>query len=272
MAAPSFLAASPATAGLALVCVVAGGPWFADGLRALRARRALRRLTGTPSRTLRDGLVHVVGRVETREPLVAPLSGRPCAHWQLDVRDARGLFVASVGEQRPFAIEVDGELADVTPGAEWRITIGAERSFASTHELGASLDALLERVPELRWLRHHGGAVTMVERALFADADAHVIGHAVRGAAVESLEWNVLERTGTDGVAWTSGTPEPAAAWHIGLCPELEACFVGDHALAPGTLAPAAWRTCGALLGPVLSLAGLVVLADSAGRALDGRL
>jgi hypothetical protein len=266
-----FISLTPATTVLAVACVVVGGPWFADGLRALRARRALRALPPEAGNELHPGPLHVHGRVVLESPMFAPLSGRPCARWELHVRDARGMFVGRVAEERDFLLETEAGVAQVTTGAEWRLAITDERAYASTSELSENLSAQLERAPELRWLKARGSSVIIVERALFAGSEAHVLGAGLRGA-VQWHERTELARTGTDDVAWEESLVEPETEWHIGPCNDLEHCIVSDRALAPRRLAPPAWRANGAILGPALALAGLLELADAAGRGVGGSL
>jgi hypothetical protein len=269
MADSFFLSFSPASTVLAVACVVVGGPWFADGLRTLRARRALRALPPEAGRELHSGPLHVHGLVRLESPMFAPLSGRPCARWELHVRDQRGLFVGRISEERDFLLETESGAAQVTAGADWRLAITDERTYGSAAELSENLSALLERAPELRWLKSRGCGVMIVERALYAGAEAHVLGSGLRGA-VQWHERTELVRTGTDDVAWEESLVEPVTEWHIGPCNDLDHCIVSDRVLTPRRLAPPAWRANGAILGPALALAGLLELAEAAGRNLGG--
>ena len=88
-----LLGAGPAGMLTAGACVVAGGPWFADGLRAVRHRRLFAALRRRRNDGLREGLVLAHGRVELESPLFAPLSQRPCAGFVLEVRGADALFL-----------------------------------------------------------------------------------------------------------------------------------------------------------------------------------
>ena len=83
-----LLASIPVTAvGILLAggLVVAGAPLFAMGRRALVLRRVLGSLAERPLGRDLSGWVHVRGRVALLSPLFAPLSGRPCAGFKLEV-------------------------------------------------------------------------------------------------------------------------------------------------------------------------------------------
>jgi len=71
---------------LAATLVVTGAPIFGAGLRALRLRRRLRRLTRPELSYEADGFAHLWGRVALESPLVGPLSSQPCAGFVLEVR------------------------------------------------------------------------------------------------------------------------------------------------------------------------------------------
>ena len=135
---------------------------------------------------------------------------------------------------------------------------------------------LLRSTPELRWLVARGGPLVLRERALFAGASAVVLGMASRLAAAELTAAEVLQRTGTDDVSWSTTVDAGAAgmaeapAWMIGPEEPFERCIVSDGGSEPARFAPPAWRLLGAVLGPALSLAGLIELARAAGQALDG--
>ncbi len=264
---PLLRSAGPAGPVLATACVVAGGPWFAHGLRTARARRALRALPESPATRMHPGALHVKGRVVLESPLFAPLSGRSCARFELQVLDAPGLSVGRVAEERAFLLELESAVARVETGAAWTLGVTEERSFASSSELSTNVSALLDRSPELRWIKARGGPMRIVERALFAGAEAHVIGRGLRGAT-QWREHVELQRTGTDDAAWEPPAAEAVDEWHIGPHHDLEHSIVSDRPLDPRRLAPALWRAHGALLGPALALAGLVELAEATGRAL----
>lgn len=267
MADSLFISHGPASTVLAVLCVVVGGPWFAGGLRALRARRALLALPKAAGAGLANGPLHVRGHVALESPMFAPLSGKPCARWELHVRDEGGTFAGRVSDERDFRLLLDDGAVQVAADAEWRLGVTEERMFASPGEMSEHLLALLEHSPELRWLTSRGCGVRIVERALYAGAEAHVLGTGVRGA-VQWHERVELARTGTDDVAWQDEPESSEADGHLVPCADLDRCIVSDRTLDPRCLAPSVWRAHGVLLGPALALAGLLELAGAAGRGL----
>ena len=274
MAAPlHMLPATPAGMLAAVSCVIAGGPWFADGVRALRSRRALVALRARSVGPLREGLLVVRGRVSLESPLFAPLSARPCAGYVLEARFEDGPLAGAVHEQRDFRLETAEGSAHVDGArASWQLASHFEREFASPAELSENLSALLERSPELRWLKAAGRPIVLTERAVLSGAEVCVLGVAERlrgGVAAESVE---LARTGTDDAAFVMSVPagESAPAWRLGTDELLERCVVSDRAPEPGALAPPAWRALGAIGGPSLLLLGLMALAHAAAPLLEG--
>jgi hypothetical protein len=260
----------------AVACVIAGGPWFADGLRALRQRRALAGLRAGEDAPLREGAVTARGYVVLASPLFSPLSGRPCAGYVLEVGSALTRMVGRVSDTRAFRLATRDGLAEIDAAAGvWDLAVGTEREVGSVSELSENLRILLGSTPELRWLVAHGGPLVLRERALLAGSVALVLGVATSLAVPAVAEAGELVRTGTDDGAWTvkaaAASAAPAApAWGIGAGDLFERCIVSDGAPDSGRFAPPAWRLAGTVLGPALSLAGLLVLAEAAGRALDG--
>ncbi|HTR97460.1 MAG TPA: GIDE domain-containing protein [Candidatus Acidoferrales bacterium] len=269
MAAPLFISHGPAGMLAAVACVIVGGPWFADGLHALRQRRLLRSLRHREHESLRGGFGAVRGAVDSERPIVAPLSGRACAGFVLEVRDDSGAHSARLLERHPFVLHTpEGDIAVDARAAEWELAVGLERRVESVEELGVAVQRLLERSPELRWLKARGGPLRLTERVLPVGAEAFVLGERARDAAVHAgLEW---ARTGTDDVAVPlAGAFSPL--WSVRPAGELGLCVVSDRAPSPERLAPPLWRAAGALLGPALALAGLLILAGAAAPYVDGR-
>lgn len=261
----------------AVACVIAGGPWFVDGLRALRQRRALAGLRAGEDAPLREGAVTARGYVVLASPLFAPLSGRPCAGYVLEVGSALTRMVGRVSDTRAFRLATRDGLADVDAVAGiWDVAVGTERHVDSVAELSENLKVLLASTPELRWLVAHGGPLVLRERALLAGSVALVLGVATSLAAPAVAQAGEFLRTGTDDGAWIVNSTATAAAapatpaWGIGAGDLFERCIVSDGAPDSGRFAPPAWRLLGTVLGPALSLAGLLLLAQAAGRALDG--
>jgi len=265
-------------AGLALAAasVVAGAPWFADGLRSLRARRALSALRPEAMAHAASGLCELRGRVELESPLFSPLSARPCAGYLLEVRGVGTRIGGSVSEVRPFRL-IDGE-ERVHVDAEsvsWRLAVTAEREVAPGAAIPERIRRLMDRNSELRWLRAQGGALQLVERALCAGTECSVIGELRQERVVTYSETAWVAGTGTDGEAvHAASVPATDATLDRRMVPSdlLDRIVVADGALEAAQLAPPAWRVSGALLGPALALAGLVYLAHAADRVFAGRL
>lgn len=256
-------------AGLAAAaaCVIAGGPLFADGLRTLRLRHLLARLRERPLAEDCTGLVQVRGRVALESPLFAPLSARACAGFLLEVRGAGTRAGGTIREQRAFRLVAPGGEARVLPeGARWEPPVTAERTIAPGDTVSGHLAALLASLAETRWLRARGTTLHVVERALEAGATATVIGVARHARPYEVAGAVELQRTGTDGGAVVAGGPTDAGVdlW-IEPGEPLDLLVVSAGAPDRARLAPPRWREALALLGPAISLAGLLYLARAAG-------
>jgi hypothetical protein len=259
---------TPIGAIFAALAVAGGAPLFSDGLRTLRLRRALAHLKRRPIRELPTGVVHVEGRVILDSPLFAPLSGAPCAGFRLEVRAGGGPIV-TVEEQRPFRIGGIDATARVVPRAgEWLLPATGERDVAPNDSLSANLEALLQSSPEARWVRRTGVHLTLVERALTAGSMCHVVGHARPARAGDMVAELELRRTGTDDAVavyptvFTTPSQEPKL-WiddggHLGLL------AISDREPELRDLTASRIRTVGLLLGPLLSLGGLLYLANAA--------
>ncbi len=265
-------------AGLALAAasVVAGAPWFADGLRSLRARRALSALRPEAMAQAASGLCELHGRVELESPLFSPLSARPCAGYLLEVRGVGTRIGGSVSEVRPFRLIEGEERVHVdTESVTWQLAVTAEREVAPGAAIPERIRTLMDSNGELRWLRASGGALQLVERALCAGTECSILGELRQERVVTYSETAWVAGTGTDGQAvHAASIPVTDANLHRRMVPSdlLERIVVADGALDAAQLAPPLWRVSGALLGPALALAGLVYLAHAADRVFAGRL
>jgi hypothetical protein len=261
--------------GVSALAVAAGAPWFDDGLRAIRLRRALTGLRPGPLDEGRTGLVQVQGRVTLDSPLFGPLSGRPCAGFALDVAAADGR-AARIEEHRPFRLVADGVSARILAGdARWDLSIQTRRELAPAEPLTQRLESLFARSPEARWLRSCGSRLTLAERALAAGEVAHVVGDARHARPYEQPAELELGATGTDDAsrlgAAASASRAPGPRGVVGNDPDLwidggplELLLVSDRPLETRRYLPSPARTLGAALGPALSLTGLLYLAHVA--------
>jgi hypothetical protein len=262
-------------------CVVAGAPLFASGLRAFRLRHALAFLTQHPLQADSAGLVLVRGRVSLEGPLFAPLSGKPCAGYTLEASGEGTRVGGVVHELRPFRLTSGGVTARVVPEqVRWQGAVTSERKLNPSEQLPERLAELLDRSVEVRWLLNRRVPLRLVERALEVGAEVFVTGVARGAATVSMVESVELAATGTDGPQFDySPSPggevaDPGSA-HPGLWIEaeepLERVLVTHEAPAIDALVPPAWRLTLLVLGPALTLAGLLYLARAAVPLIAGR-
>jgi hypothetical protein len=262
----------PTAPGLmcAAASLIAGAPLFSDGMRAVRLRRQLERLRTAPLSEWPSGFVHVSGRVALESPMFAPLSGKPCAGWRLELRSSTPRTIACLDERRPFQL-IDGTvLAHVAEhGAAWELAVSAERDIAHDEPISERLDTLLMNAGDVAWARRAGATLHVVERALLAGAECHVIGtvqHSRTRAYEMDDEWL---RTGTD-----DGPSEPAGSisareylsepdLRISSGEHLDFLLVTDRKPSASRLSLPAWRMLGAAAGPAMGLAGLTYLASA---------
>lgn len=263
----------------AAACAVAGAPLFASGLRAFRLRRALASLTECALDAVSEGLVLVRGKVSLEGPLFAPLSGKPCAGFTLEVSGTSMRVGGTVHELRPFRLSSGGVSARVVPEqVRWQGAVTCERTVPGTEQLPERLTALLDRSVEARWLMNRKVTLRLVERALPVGAEVFVTGIA-RGIATASLVESVeLAATGTDGPLFdyaASGTAGESDGAHPGLWIEaedpLERVLVTDAPPSKSALQPPAWRLALLVLGPILTLVALMYLARAAAPLIAGR-
>ncbi|OGF13675.1 MAG: hypothetical protein A2W00_03355 [Candidatus Eisenbacteria bacterium RBG_16_71_46] len=258
----------PTMAGVvfAAAAVVGGGPLFSDGLRALRLRRRYRGLRLQPLADAGEGLVCAHGRVALESPLFSPLTACPCAGYRLEVRSADDAVVASLDVARSFRLIGDGAHAVVAgPEGRWDLAVSGERRVESGEALSENLEALIRELPEAVWLRMSGAPMRLVERALPAGAVCHVIGYASRARGFEragEVEWM---RTGTDDRAIAAlAEAAPGPEMRIGPGDQLAHLIISDHAPDPARAPVGALRALGVVVGPALTLVGLLYLAAAA--------
>jgi hypothetical protein len=261
------LQTSPAGLVAATAALAAGAPLFSTGLRAARLRRAVRRLREFGVSDLPSGFAHVVGAVALESPLFSPLTGVACAAFRLDVVGQEGALVRFVDGARPFRLIENGRVARVVPeGARFALAERARRTIAPDEPLSENLTTLLERLPEAVWFRRSGGTLTLVERTLVPGATCHVVGTARRAHLLEAAGEIELARTGTDGVVTVTASPtshdEPDLRLDAG--DHVDFLLVSDRPPHPADLHVPAWRALGVVVGPALSLLGLLYFAHVA--------
>jgi hypothetical protein len=279
-----------AGAALAALAVAGGGPLFSDGLRTLRLNRRMSRLDERALADAPTGFIHTRGRVVLDSPLFSPLSARPCAGFRLEMTCAGTGASAVVEERRPFRI-VSGEVSARIMGgsARWRVSETARREIPPGEKLSEGLSALLRRAPEALWLRRRNQPVTLVERALAAGVECHVVGQARQARPYELPAELELARTGTDDAARlgvdrvAAGARRPAPGGPFGIerrrpgrpfpaevdlwvdgGGHLDFVLISDAPPRHPDVSRSPWRLLGLALGPAMSLGGLLYLAHAA--------
>jgi hypothetical protein len=248
------LSLSPTVGGsaLAALAIAAGAPWFGDGLRALRLRREFAALHETPIVESPPGLAQVRGEVLLESPLFAPLSGRPCAGFRLEVQLAGARASAAIDVRRPFRLREGENMARVfAERGIWQLDVTGERTVAANAPLGTQLESLLASTAETRWARGLGRELRLVERALLAGATCHVIGQVREAHPFEQpaeIEW---ARTGTDDrvALETASRVSHEPVYWIDEGGHLEFTWVSSHAPARSELRIASLRLLGLALG-----------------------
>jgi hypothetical protein len=261
---------------VAAACVVGGAPMFAAGRRALRLRRVLAGLAERPLGSDLAGVSLVRGRVSLEGPLFAPLSGKPCAGYTLDVT-AEGLRVGgSLADLRPFRLTSDGVTARVVPeGARWNGPVTSERRIAPGEELPQRLAELITSHADARWMRDRAVPLRLVERALEVGAQVYVTGSAHGAATAVAVDTLELAATGTDDAVGMS-LGSAATDFHPGLWIEpsevFEQVLVTAEPPAAGTLVPPAWRLAFLVLGPLTTMLGFLYILKAAAVLVRGRV
>jgi hypothetical protein len=264
----SWLEPNAAGLTLAAAAVIGGAPLFGDGLRALRLRRSLRRVRASAPGAVTDGaFAQLAGRVALESPLFAPLSSVPCAGYDLEVHAVGAPLSRTIAERRAFRIADRDDPVTVVaaPVGYWDVAVTAERRLAAADPVSEGLAALLGRVPEALWWRRVGGTLRVVERALAADALCHVVGMAhVRRALVGATGEFGWARTGTDDTPVASiAVPAPDDVT-IGAGDHLGFMLVSDQEPRRERLDVPLASAAGAVLGPLLSLLGMLYLVSAA--------
>jgi hypothetical protein len=256
-----ILQTTPMGSAIAAALVVAGAPMFSIGLHSLRLRRRLRRLQPQSLAGEPTGFGLLRGRVALESPMVGPLSGQPCAGYRLEVLGPGNMRVTTLTDLRPFRLVAESVTAHVAGGdGLWELSAIAERAVAPADPLSANLGALLAQSAEATWLRRAGLTLTLVERALLAGDECWVIGSARQAQPYEIASEVEQARTGTDDVSIDVAEPR-AAVTRIEADTETEFLRISDTAPTTAAVMVPAWRALGVIVGPLMSLAGLLYLA-----------
>lgn len=258
----------PTAGGLACAvgAVVAGAPIFSDGLRAVRLAGHVADLSERPIGEGLDGFVHVSGTVALESPLFTPLTSRPCAGFRLAVQAVGAPLATAIEERRFFRVEAGGDSALVaSTGGRWSYTTTAERVIGATEPLPGHLERMLDELLRVRWWRRAGGRLRLVEHALLAGRACHVVGFARRARPLELPLDYELSRTGTDAAPGVQAiVAAPVSELWLGPGESLDFLLVSNRPPRAQDLSVPRWRTLGTLVGPALTLFGLLYLAGAA--------
>jgi hypothetical protein len=254
----------------AAACAVAGAPLFARGLRAFRLGRRLDGLSERPLAEDAGGLVRARGRVALESPLFAPLSGTPCAGFQLEVRGARSKVGGTIRDQRAFRLQ-SGDASALVPQADcdWHAPVTAERELAATEAVSERLATLLDSCNEVRWLRERGVALQVVERALEAGRIVSVVGVATHERIAVAAEDAQLAATGTDGGGFQGSRMLPGPDFdryelRIGTDDTFPRVQVLADPPEQPLARPSRWENAWLAFGPALTILALLYLARAA--------
>lgn len=190
----------------AAVALLSGPALFWRGFRHFRTCRLIENTPTARVRSMAMGLVELNGRVEGRSRLVAPFSGRTCAHWQVEIavrgRRRGGWSVVHRNHSgNPFYIEDDTGVALVYPqGSDCRVRYGTDEECSGLNLPDVYADYLRENpsalgpLVRLSWMRFR-------ERTLEDGMQVYVLGTAMpRSRAIAVSEGEALAATGTDGL------------------------------------------------------------------------
>ena len=266
----SLLPLTPGGMLFAAAAVVAGAPIFAHGRRSYLMRQSFRGLSERPLSEDGLGLVRVRGRVALEGPLFAPLSGTPCAGFQLEVRGQGSSIGGAIGEKRAFRLQ-SGETSALVPheDCDWHSPVTAQREVGPGTQVSERLAALLDSNNDVRWLRKRGVTLQVTERALEAGRVVSVVGVTRHERVFAHADGGQLLATGTEG----GGFQRPELLPSLPL-DSYELRFGTDDTLARVQVfadppdaklpLPSRWHDLLLLVGPAVSLAGLLYLARAA--------
>ena len=188
----------------ATVLLVGGPVLFLHGFRDLRIRRLIRDTPTARIRSMAMGLVELNGTVAPRSSLAGPFSGRPCAHWEVDIsvpRDrGRGWQVVHRNRSgNPFYLRDETGVALVYPqGSDCRINHGVSEVTG-----GLGVPECYSRYMEEQGLRMRRlwqvGSMRFRERLLEEGQQVYLLGRAEPRAQSVAVSGDELQSTGTDG-------------------------------------------------------------------------
>ena len=180
------------------------GPWlFARGFSVLRTRRLIQNTPTARIRSMAMGLVEINGTVGARSALAAPLSGRACAYWEVDIstraRSRNWIIVHRNSSGQPFYLSDETGRALIYPkGSQCKVRFGHEDEC-----LGLKLpEVYAQYMSDQRLAMRHFWRLSVMrfrERILEEGQNVYVLGTAMPRLQVLSVADSDLEATGTFG-------------------------------------------------------------------------
>jgi hypothetical protein len=251
----------PIAAGFALF---AGPILFLRGLGNFRTCRLIENTPTARIRSMAMGLVELNGKVEGRSTMIAPFSGRVCAHWEVDIasrgRRKDGWSIIHRNQSgNPFYVEDDTGLALVFPeGATCKVRYGSEEECSGLNLPEVYADYLRENPGAVGPLRRLG-ELRFRERTLEDGMQVYVLGTAMpRSRAIVVSDGEALAATGTDGLGDRQRAERDQAASAVIRRGENETTFIisqeSERELAFGLRTKAVAMIWG---GPLLALVSL---------------
>lgn len=192
----------------ATIAAGAGPVMFARAFRDLRLRNMIQNTPTARIRSMAMGMVEVNGVITPRSHLIAPFSGRPCAHWQVEIATRSGTrqrgswtTVHRNSSGNPFYLSDDTGVALIYPkSAEVQIAFGVEEETGGLGVPECYATYMKEQNLGLR-VMWSLGAMRFRERVLEEQQQVYVLGRANPKPQSLTVSADVdveLARTGTD--------------------------------------------------------------------------
>ena len=197
------------------IAATAAGPWlFIKGFGAMRVQQLIRDTPTAKLRSMAMGLVEVEGKVAPRSRVVAAVSGRPCAWWEVEIATrtsrSRGGYTSWNTVHRehsghPFFLDDGTGVALVYPqNADCKTSFGVEEQTTGLGVPDLYMQYMTERKLAMRALWAIG-PMRFRERILEEGQHVYVLGRAQPKAMslTISMDDEALEATGTDAIGAT---------------------------------------------------------------------
>jgi len=266
----SLLPLTPGGMLFAAAAVVAGAPLFARGRRSYLARKSFRELAERPLTEDSTGLVRARGRVALESPILAPLSGTPCAGFVVEVRGQGSSIGGAIRDMRAFRLQ-SGDTTALVPSqdCDWYTPVTAQREITPSTQVSERLATLLDSNNDVRWLRERGVTLQVTERALEAGRVVCVVGVTYHERVAANERQSEFLATGTDGGGFQRPELVPALPLdtyelRFGTDDRLPRVQVFADPPEAKLSTPPRWNDLLLIVGDALTLAGLLYLARAA--------